>query len=449
MAEDKVRARRQRQMHITVFMYYCGNYHFAGWRVPGAYTDMAQNVSRWIDCVRTMERGKLDMLFLGDRISPQGVDNPETLSRTSRAMGLEPFTLLSALAGVTSHLGLACTAATTWNQPYTVARMFASLDHISGGRAAWNVVTGRNAEDAFNFSRDKHVEHKERYERASEFVDVVKGLWDSFEDDAVLHDTANGRFFDPKKMHLLNHRGKFFSVKGPLSVARPPQGHPVVVQAGNSEDAKELAARGADMVFTEHASLEAARDYYQDVKGRMAKYGRNPDMLRIIGGMSPYVGRTAEEAQVKFDSLQSMMPTDLVISQFSIIMGTDLSGYPLDGPMPKIDVTAARSNPEQFLKFSRENNLTLLQTAYRATAAKSHQLVVGTAGDVADAMQEWFDAGAVDGFNLLCPSMPRDLNDFVDLVVPELQRRGLFRTEYSGKTLREMTGLPRPKHRTA
>ena len=448
MTEDR-RAAAPRQMHLTVFMYYCGNYHFAGWRLPGAYADAAQNFSRWADCARTMERGKLDMIFVGDIISPQGVDDPQTMSRTSRTMGFEPLTLLAALSGVTTHLGLAGTVATTWNEPYMVARMLASLDHLSNGRAAWNVVTGRNPEDARNFSLDKHFDHEDRYERAEEFVDVVRGLWDTYEDDALLHDKENGRFFDPEKFHLLNHTGKRFSVRGPLSVARPPQGHPVIIQAGNSEPAKELSARVAEMVFTEHNTLEAARAYYSDVKGRMAKYGRNPDNLRIICGMTPYVGRTMEEAQAKFDRLQAMMPAELVIKQFSIMIGTDVSGYPLDGPMPKVDVSASRSNPEQFLSFGRGKNLTLLQTALRATAAKSHLLAIGTAEDVADQMQQWFEGGAADGFNLLLPSMPGDLDDFVDLVVPVLQKRGLFRTEYASGNLREMLGLPRPPNALA
>jgi FMN-dependent oxidoreductase (nitrilotriacetate monooxygenase family) len=443
-------ARRSRQMKFAVFMMMDGNYHLAGWRLPGAHADAGQNVAHWIEFARILERGKLDMLFIADNISPQGVDHRESMSKTARAMGFEPFTLLAALSSVTSRLGLAATAATTWNEPYTVARMFASLDHLSGGRAGWNLVTGRNPEDAKNFSRDEHMPYADRYARAEEFVDVVKGLWDSYEDDALLRDKSSGAFFDPDKMHLLNHKGARFAVKGPLSVSRPPQGHPVVVQAGESEPARELSARVADVVFTAQASLAAAQAFYADVKGRLAKFGRSPDSLKILPGVNIYVGATAAQAEEKFQELQSLVPPMYALRQLSLLLGgVDLSRYDLDGPMPQIEGNVTRANPHHFLAFADDKSLTLREVALRASAAKAHWIVKGSAQDVADQLQEWFDNGAADGFNLLPPDVPGTLTDFTELVVPELRRRGLFRSEYEGRTLRENLGLPRPANTLA
>lgn len=433
------------QIKLSVFMMMDGNYHLAGWRLPGSNPDAGQNVARWIEFAQILERGKLDMLFIADNISPPGVDHRESMSQTARVMGFEPFTLLAALSGVTSRLGLAATAATTWNEPYTVARMFASLDHLTGGRAGWNLVTGRNPEDAKNFGRDQHVAYEDRYARAEEFIDIVKGLWDSYEDDALIRDKAAGTFFDPAKLHLLNHKGKNFSVKGPLSVSRPPQGHPVVVQAGESEPARELSARVADVVFTAQSSLKAGQAFYADVKGRLAKYGRTPDSLKILPGVTFYVGRTTEEAEEKFQKLQSLIPPLYALRQLSLLLGgVDLSGYPLDGPMPEIQGNVTRANPDHFLAFAYQEKLTLRQTALRASAAKAHWILKGTPKDIADQLEVWFTQGAADGFNLLPPYVPDALTEFVDMVVPELRRRGLFREEYEGRTLRENLGLPRP-----
>jgi N-acetyl-S-(2-succino)cysteine monooxygenase len=435
-----------RQMKLSVFMMMDGNYHLAGWRLPNSHADAGQNLERWIEFAQILERGKLDMLFIADNISPPGVDHPESMSHTARSIGLEPLTLLSALSAVTSRLGLAATAATTWNEPYTLARMFASLDHLSRGRAGWNVVTGRNAEDANNFSRTEHVAYADRYARAEEFVDVVRGLWDSFEDDALLLDKASGRFFDPEKMHLLNHKGAVFAVKGPLSVSRPPQGHPVIIQAGQSGAGRDLSARIADIVFTMQSSFESAKAFYDEMKGQVVKFGRSPDHLKILPGVNLYIGRTAQEADERYEELQSLIPIQFALRQLSLQLGVDLSGYALDGPMPEIAANVMRARPDFFLSFAQKEKLTLRQTALRAAAGKGHWLIKGSPQDIADQMEYWFKGGAADGFNLLPPSVPQTLTDFVDLVVPELRRRGLFRTEYEGKTLREHLGVPRPAH---
>jgi N-acetyl-S-(2-succino)cysteine monooxygenase len=436
-----------RQIKLSVFMMMDGNYHLAGWRLPNSHADAGRNIARWVEFAQILERGKLDMLFIADNISPPGVDHPESMSHTARSLGFEPLTLLSALAMVTSRLGLAGTAATTWNEPYTLARMFASLDHLSGGRAGWNLVTGRNAEDANNFSRAEHVAYADRYARAEEFVDVVRGLWDSFEDDALVIDKASGRFFEPDKMHLLHHKGNAFSIKGPLSVTRPPQGHPVIIQAGQSGPGRDLSARIADVVFTMQSSFESAKSFYNELKGRVGMFGRSPDHLKILPGVNLYIGRTAEEAEERYQELQSLIPIQFGLRQLSIQLGVDLFGYPLDGPMPEVAATVMRARPDFFLAFAEKEKLTLRQTALRAAAGKGHWLIKGSPKNIADQMEHWFKGGAADGFNLLPPSVPQTLIDFVDLVVPELRRRGLFRAEYEGKTLRENLGVPRPAHR--
>ncbi|HXQ50515.1 MAG TPA: LLM class flavin-dependent oxidoreductase [Stellaceae bacterium] len=439
------------QMHFAVFMSGDSNYHIAGWRLPEAYADTGVTLKRWIEFARTMERGKLDMLFIADSHGVAGADDLETLSHSPQVSRFEPFTVLSALAAVTERIGLVSTCATTYNEPYTVARMFASLDHLSGGRAGWNFVTGANREDALNFSHKEHVPHAQRYDRAEEFADVVRGLWDSFEDDAFLRDKASGRFFDPKKLHVLNHASKHFSVKGPLSIGRPPQGHPVLVQAGKSEPAREVSARVADAVFTSQTNIEDAQKFYADVKGRMAKFGRSPDHIKIMPGVAIFTGRTAEEAEEKYERLHALIHPQAALALLKERLGgIDLSGHPLDGPVPEMKGNDVRmSNPPELARLARRENLTIRQLAYRYAAARSHWMIRGSAVQIADQLEEWFVKKAADGFNLLPQYLPGALDDFVDLVVPELQRRGLFRREYEGRTLREHLGLPRPVNRYA
>ena len=433
-------------MKFAVFLMADSNYHIAGWRHPQAYADAGMNFQRWVEFAKTLERGKLDMLFVADVIGVPGLKDPEAMSYSPTIDKFEPFTLLAALSTVTSHIGLVATSATAYNEPYNVARTLASLDHLTGGRAGWNLVTGGSYEDAANFSQASHAAHGDRYERGEEFADVVRGLWDSYDRDAFPRDKASGRYFDPGKLHVLNHVGKYFQVKGPLSVARPPQGYPVIVQAGTSEPARRLSARVADVVFTAQSSLDDAKAFYADVKSRMPQYGRKPDDLKIMPGVAMYIGRTQDEAEAKVEELNALIPIHVALSRLSRMLGgVDLSGYPLDEPMPDLQGNAARmSTPLNYVRLARRDGLTLRQVAMRSGVAKDHWALVGTPSSIADRLEQWFVEKAADGFNLLPPHVPGAINDFIDLVVPELQRRGLFRTEYEGTMLRQNLGLPFP-----
>jgi FMN-dependent oxidoreductase (nitrilotriacetate monooxygenase family) len=434
------------KMKFAVFLMADSNYHIAGWRHPDAYVDAGSNIQRWIEFAKTLERGKLDMLFVADVIGVPGVHNPESLRYASTVDKFEPFTLLAALSSVTHRLGLVATSATAYNEPYNVARTLASLDHLTGGRAGWNLVTGGSYEDAANFSQPVHAAHGDRYERGEEFVDVVRGLWDSYDHDAFPRDKASGRYVDPAKVHVLNHTGKYFSVKGPLSVGRPPQGYPVIVQAGTSEPARKLSARVADVVFTAQSSIDDAKAFYADVKGRMQQHGRHPDDLKVMPGVAMYIGGSQQEAEDKCEALNALIPIEVAVSRLSRMLGgVDLSGYPLDEPMPEVQGNAARmSTPLNYVRLARRDNLTLRQVAMRSAAGKDHWTLIGTPQTIADELERWFVEKAADGFNLLPPHVPGAINEFVDRVVPELQRRGLFRTDYEGATLRENLGVPFP-----
>ncbi len=436
-----------RKMKFSVFLQGDCNYHVAGWRHPDSYVDSGTNLQRWVEYAQIIERAKMDMLFIADTIGVPGADRTDLIGYNTRGDKFEPFTLLSALSVVTKSIGLVATAATTYNEPYTVARILASLDHLSGGRAGWNMVTGGNHEDASNFSHAVHPPHADRYARAEEFGDVVLGLWDSFDDTAFPRDKATGHYLDAAKMHVLNHKGERFSVKGPLSVARPIQGHPVIVQAGSSVPAKELSARFADASFTAQPSLEDAKSFYADLKGRLAKFDRSPDSLKILPGVVMYIGRTEEEAREKFDRLQELIPLPVAIDRLSRMLGgVDLAKFPLDGPMPDLIGNEARmSTPMNYARMAKRDNLTLRQVAMRSAAGKDHWTLIGSPTQIADQLEQWFVSDGADGFNLLPPHVPGTLSDFADLIVPELQRRGLYRTEYEGRTLRENLGVARPE----
>ncbi|HYZ64752.1 MAG TPA: LLM class flavin-dependent oxidoreductase, partial [Acetobacteraceae bacterium] len=357
----------------------------------------------------------------------------------------EPISLLSALAAATSRVGLAATISTTYNEPYPVARKFATLDHLSRGRAAMNVVTSSTWQEARNFGQEAHMDHATRYRRAAEFVAVVRGLWDSWEDGAVVADQATGRFADPRLVHHLDHEGEFFAVRGPLNVPRPPQGHPVIIQAGVSEDGQALAASIADLVFTVNASLEEAQARYAATKARVAQAGRAPGNVKILPGLMPVVAETEAQAREEYAALQALTPPEIGIAYLSDLVDHDLSAYPPDGPLP--DLPAINGGVGRFKmieRLAREDGLTLGQIAHRMLLARGHWTVIGDPRQVADEMERWFTAGACDGFNILAPHHPAGLDAFVDLVVPELQRRDLFRREYAGTTLREHLGLPRP-----
>ena len=436
------------QLRLGAFLYPTGH-HIAAWRHPDAQADAGSNFAHYVELAQLAERGKFDLIFMADGVGTRGTDI-EALSRTATryVAQFEPITLLSALAAVTRNIGFVATASTSYNEPYHIARKFASLDHISGGRAGWNLVTSSSEHEAHNFGRDEHYAHGERYERAEEFADVVTGLWDTWEEGAFPRDKQSGLYFDPEKQHVLNHKGKFFKVRGPLNVARSPQGHPVLVQAGSSEPGKELAARTAEVVFTAHQTFEDARTFYADLKGRLRKYGRHADDLKVMPGIFPVVGRTIAEAEEKFEQIQELIHPVVGLALLSgMTGGVDLSAYPLDGPVPALPETnASKSRQRLLLDLAHRENLTIRQLYLRIAGARGHRQIVGTPAQIADEMQHWFTGGAADGFNIMPPHLPVGLRDFVDLVLPELRRRGLFRNEYEGTTLRQNLGLRTPQH---
>jgi FMN-dependent oxidoreductase (nitrilotriacetate monooxygenase family) len=425
-----------RQMHMGVFVLGTGN-HSAGWRHQGAATSHMQ-LPVIQEIARIAEAGKFDLLFISDSMVMDPGDHPSFLCR------FEPTTLITALAASTAHIGLGATVSTSFSEPFNVARIFGSIDHISGGRAAWNVVTSSNPKAALNFNRDEHIEHEQRYQRANEFVDVVRGLWDCWDDDAIVADKATGQYVDGDKVRVLNHKGQFFQVRGPLNMARCPQGHPVIIQAGGSPSGLELAARTADVVFSVVQELGAAKVAYADLKGRMAKYGRAPNDLAVLPGVMPIVGATDGEARETLAKLQSWLtPTNAAILVTSRI-GYDVSGYPLDGPVPPPPRSqGSRTFAHVLYETAKREKMTLRDLYNLTAAARGHWVVCGTPLRIADILEEWFVGGAADGFNILPPYFPGAFADFVDLVVPELQRRSLFRRDYAGKTLRDHFGLAR------
>jgi len=425
--------------------------HVAAWRHPEAQTDGDLNLEHYIKIVQTAERGKFDAMFLADGLAAN-LGGDLSGGHSHKAVGFEPVTLFSALSVVTQNIGFIATASTTYEPPYQLARKFASLDHLSNGRVGWNVVTSAGDAAAKNFGLQKQYDHAERYERANEFVDTVKELWDSWEDDAFIRDKESGVFFDADKVHAPHHHGKYYQVEGPLNVPRPPQGYPVIVQAGQSEPGKELAARTAEVIFTAQQSLEDAQAFYKDVKGRLAKYGRSPDELKIMPGVSPYVGRTEAEAQAKYQQLQDLIHPEAGLALLNALSGgeVDLSQYDLDGPFPDLPQTRGMlSRQNMMLEIAHKNNFTIRQLYQWVAGARGHLTLIGTPSQIADHLQAWFENNAADGFNVLPPYLPGSLDDFVDLVIPELQQRGLFRTEYEGRTLRENLGLKRPEDQYA
>jgi FMN-dependent oxidoreductase (nitrilotriacetate monooxygenase family) len=432
---------RKNQMKLGLSMRYLG-YHDAAWRHPEVPPGGATDFKYFLNSARIAERGKFDMVFFADGIGIRADDNPPgSLARTNRNVELEPLTLLSALAASTKHIGLVSTASTTYNEPYHVARKFASLDNISGGRAGWNIVTSWSEQEAWNFSRDTHLDYDTRYDRAKEFVDVVTGLWDSWENDAFVHDKASGQFYDPTKLHVLNHRGKHFAVRGPLNAPPTPQGRPILVQAGAAEQGQEIAAANADVVYAAQVDLAGAKAYYAGLKARMAKYGRAPELLKVMPAVTTIVGRTRAEAQAKFDQLQELIDPLVGLASLFNSFG-DLSGYPLDGPVPEPVNAKVRSIAYNMWNMAQRENLTIRQFYQKKSAGSGGLLLKGTAQDVADTMEQWIAEGAADGFNLTPTHLPHGAEDFVELVVPELQRRGVFRTEYESTTLRGNLGLP-------
>src|ERR1700736_2063737 len=418
-----------RQLHLGAFMRPVG-IHTAWWRYPGAYPDANFNLKHLIRFAQTLERGRFDAWFMADHLAVLNMPMA-ALKRSATVTSFDPLTLLPVLAMATEHLGLIATASTTFEPAYTIARRFASLDHLSDGRAGWNLVTTSNPDAALNFGMDEQMEHAERYKRAREFYDVVTGLWDSFADDAFVRDVEAGLYFDPAKMHVLDHKGKYLKVRGPLNIARPVQGWPVIVQAGASDAGRQLAAETAEGVFAGGGSLADGPRLH----------------LKILPGAFVVVGETVAEAREKRARLDSLVHYDSAIASLSVALGHDASSFDPDGPLPEIpESNASKSGRERAIALAEREQLTVRQLAQRL-GGYSGLAMVGTPATIADEMEEWLETEGSDGFTVMFPYLPGGLDDFVAGVVPELQRRGIFRRDYEGKTLRENLGLPRPENR--
>ncbi|MFF9980332.1 LLM class flavin-dependent oxidoreductase [Streptomyces erythrochromogenes] len=435
-----------RTLHLNAFLMNAGH-HDAAWRHPASAPERVTDLKYFQELARTAERGRLDSIFFADGLALWGK------ARYNALGGFEPLTLLSAIAAVTEHIGLIATVSTTFNEPFHLARKFASLDHISGGRAGWNIVTSGTLDEARNFNRDEHLEHSLRYDRAREFLDVATKLWDSWEDDAIVLDKEAGIYADTDKLHPAAHRGEYFGVAGPLNVPRSPQGHPLLVQAGSSESGKEFAAQYAEAVFTAQQTLADGQAFYKDLKSRLATYGRAEDDLLVLPGIAPVIGSTEAEAKALEQELTDLQVPEYGLAQLSGMLGVDLTGLPLDGPLPDLpeerDINGNKSRFTLVAELARRDGLDLRGLIARLGAGRGHRVFAGTPEQIADQLEQWFTQGAADGFNIMAPVLPTGLTDFVDQVVPVLQRRGLFRTEYTGRTLRENYGLPRPANRYA
>ena len=436
--------------HIKLGMFYwpCGH-HIAAWRHPDAVADSGANIAHLIALARLAERGLFDMFFMADTVTFWR-GTLASMARDSYCAWIEPFTLMCSIAQHTRHLGLVCTSTSTYDQPYLLARRFASLDLVSGGRAGWNLVTSGNKYEAQSFGFAEHVDKATRYRRAREFAHVVRGLWNSWGDGALVREKDAGRYFAPERLAVLDHKGEFFRIRGPLNVPPSPQGEPVLVQAGASEDGRELAAATAEVVFGASQTLAHAKAFYYDLKGRMAAYGRDPDSLKIMPGLSVNVGRTRAEAEAKFATLQDLIVPQTGLELLSERLGYDLSGCDVNGPVPDIPVNdIGGSRAEILLETARRNKLSIRDLYRYIAGARGHYQINGTPAEIADLMEQWVSEGACDGFNIMPQLFPAGLADFVDLVVPELQRRGRVRTRYEATTLRGNLGLTRPPWPTA
>lgn len=430
----------EREMHLGIFILGTGH-HLAAWRHPEVPADGAEDLQFYKKVAQLAEKGKLDMLFLSDGLTFHQLSHPAEQVR------LEPLTLLSALAAVTEHIGLAATASTTYNEPFHIARKFSSIDHLSNGRAGWNVVTSYYEEEAKNFNLKEHLAHDLRYERAEEFVGVVKGLWNSWEEDALLRDKVTGVYFDPAKLHPLHHQGKYYAVQGPLNSSRSPQGQPVIIQAGSSEPGMRLAAKTAEVIFTAQQTLEEAQQFYRKVKQQVREFDRNPDHVKILPGVTPIIGETEQEAKEKYEQLQDLIVPEVGLDFLSDYLGgIDLSAYSLDEPLPTDipETNGNKSRRQLIIDLAKRENLTIRQLYKRVAGARGHRIIFGTPQQIADQLEEWFIREGADGYNIMFPSLPGSLVEFVEQVVPILQERGLYKKEYAAKTLRGHLGLPEP-----
>jgi FMN-dependent oxidoreductase (nitrilotriacetate monooxygenase family) len=423
--------------------------HGAGWRMADAPDSTASVFEHYVTSARLAERGKMHALFFEDSCAVPGasamIGGDGSWTSAARGATLDPKAVLPALAMLTERLGLIATATTTYNEPYNIARLFASLDHISNGRIGWNLVTSQTEDESWNYGMEKHPDHAARYERAEEFFDIVTGLWGSWESDAFVQDKETGIYFDRDKLHYLNHKGKHFSVRGPLNVAASPQGLPVIAQAGSSDIGREIAARTADLIFTAQIELEEAKAFVADIRDRLVRNGRRETDAIVIAGIVPVVGRTDEEARELFDQMQSLVTDEVALRMLARHTGgVDLSSFPIDGPLPSLPMTNSAQGRQKLLRDLAAKGMSIRELGRYFAASTGHNYVVGSAETVADHLENWFRAGAADGFVVMPPYLHRPLERFVDLVIPQLQRRGVFRTEYEGRTLRENLGLDRP-----
>ncbi|MBK5485005.1 LLM class flavin-dependent oxidoreductase [Peribacillus sp. TH16] len=433
---------KKKKVKLGVFLAGTGH-HVASWRHPNANPKANMNIDYFKGLAQTAEKGLFDLLFLADSLSVAKDSHPNILTR------FEPLTLLSYLASATSNIGLVSTASTTYEEPFNVARRFASLDHITSGRAGWNVVTTSLASTAANFNKSEHLEHSLRYKRATEFVEVTKKLWDSWEDDTLIIDKETGQFIDESKFHEINHQGEFFTVKGPLNVSRSPQGHPVIVQAGSSGDGQLLAAKHAEIVFTAQENKEDAISFYNELKSHLAAFNREKSCLSIMPGLFPIVGQTEKEAQEKYEALQELIIPEIGLAIMGRYFGNvDFSSIPLDTPFADIslpdNVDSIQSKYDLIVKRATNENLTLRQTYQWVAGSRGHHIAIGTPTQIADKIEDWVNENAADGFNIMPALLPDSLTDFVELVVPELQSKGIFRTKYESNTLRGNLGLDKP-----
>jgi FMN-dependent oxidoreductase (nitrilotriacetate monooxygenase family) len=432
-----------KQLHLNAFLMSTGH-HEASWRLPESDPSATTDVEHWRHLARVAERGTFDSLFLADSPSLWG----DNIGRRPAGV-IEPLTLLTVLAGVTEHIGLIATTSTSYNSPYNLARRLASLDHVSGGRAGWNVVTSATLDAARNFGLDELPTHAERYARAAEFIDVTFKLWDSWEDDVLVADKEVGVWGDSTKIHPAAHRGRYFSVQGALNCPRPVQGYPLLVQAGSSEDGKGLAARYAEAVFTAQQTLEDAQAFYGDLKERTRRIGRDPDTIKILPGIVPIIGSTEAEAKEREAALEERVVHEFARRQLAELLKIPLDELELDRELPadlpdEDQIEGAKSRYTLIVELGRREHLTVRQLIARLAGGRGHRTFTGTPEQVAHAIEDWFDNGAADGFNIMPAVLPSGLELFVDHVVPILQSRGLFRTEYTGRTLREHYGLARP-----
>ncbi|MFG1795727.1 LLM class flavin-dependent oxidoreductase [Nocardia sp. NPDC049149] len=427
-----------KQFHLNAFLLGVGH-HEAAWRHPRTEAHRVLDVRHFQELGRIAERGKLDSVFFAD-----GLAVGPRIKRNTLAV-FEPLTLLAAIAAATSRVGLIATASTTYHEPFNLARVFASLDHLSGGRAGWNIVTSAGEDEALNFGYDRVPEHARRYERAQEFVEVATKLWDSWAADAIVLDAEAGIFADPDKVHTIDFDGPRFQVRGPLNTPRPPQGRPLLVQAGSSESGKEFAARHAEAVFTAQRTLAEGQAFYRDLKSRLPKYGRTADELKVLPGLVPFIADTTEAALALEQEFTDLISPDYALRQLSTLLGVDLTEHALDAPLPPLpsehEIETHKSRFTLIKELATNENLTVRQLIGKLGGGRGHRTFAGTPTQVADELQSWFENGAADGFNIMPPYLPGGLEDFVDQVVPILQERGLFRTDYTADTLRGHYGL--------